>query len=287
MAGVDEGTIQSFWQNHPVGENLVGSLSRDFGGDYNSFFEAYDKWYYGCQGHVLESLDQFDWKGKRVLEIGLGQGADSEQLVRRGALWSGIDLTAESVHRVGARFASRGLRFEELVQGSALSMPFKDHQFDMVFSHGVLLCIPDILGAQREIRRVLRDDGRLVVMLYARNSLNYQLSIKWIRRIGLAMLYFLPVKLSGIYAAHKNNAKASGLWNYLSMENFIHRSTDGPDNPYAKVYDLKTLREDFPDFEIVRTFKRYMHAPPLPLHGMPGESIFGWHLWAELRPRSS
>ncbi|HEY5048991.1 MAG TPA: class I SAM-dependent methyltransferase [Rhizomicrobium sp.] len=286
MTQVDESVIQSFWQDHPVGENIVGNLRKDFGGDYASFFDAYDKWYYGCQHHVLKALDLFDWKGKEVLEIGLGQGADSEQLVRRGALWSGIDLTAESVRRVATRFKLRGLEFGELVQGSALSMPFEDRKFDMVFSHGVLLCIPDIQAAQHEIRRVLKDDGRLVVMLYARNSINYQISIKWIRRLGLAALYFLPVRLSGIYAAHKRNAKAAGLWNYLAMKNFIHRSTDGPDNPYAKVYDVKTLREDFPDFELIRTFKRYMHAPPLPLHGLPGESIFGWHLWAELRPRS-
>ena len=32
------------------------------------------------------------------------------------------------------------------------------------------------------------------------------------------------------------------------MNNFIHVSTDGPFNPYSKVYSLKEVREDFPDF---------------------------------------
>ncbi|HEY5048990.1 MAG TPA: class I SAM-dependent methyltransferase [Rhizomicrobium sp.] len=263
----------------------MGRPLEEFSGDYEAFFEAYDGWYYGTQPHVLKALDGFNWKDRRVLEIGLGQGADSEQLISRGACWSGIDLTAEAVDRVSKRLGLRGLGYDVLAQASATAIPFRASHFDFVFSHGVLHHIPDILAAQREIRRVLKDDGCLVIMVYARNSLNYQLSIRWLRRIGLAILYVLPFKFSGVYGDHKHNAQKSGLWNYLSIRNFIHRSTDGADNPYSKVYDRASLVQDFPDFEIVRTFRRYMHAPPLPLHGVPGEALFGWHLWAELRPR--
>jgi SAM-dependent methyltransferase len=284
MASAEEPAIQSFWQNHPVGENLVGRLNNDFDGDYESFFEAYDKWYYGRQGHVLKALDRFDWHDRRVLEIGLGQGADSEQLIRRSARWSGIDLTQESVRRVALRLKLRRLQHEGIVQASALAIPFKDSEFNVVFSHGVLHHIPNIHDAQREIRRVLKDDGRLIVMVYARWSLNYQIAIRWVRRLGLMALYVLPFEPGGIYGAHLRNARQEGLWNYLAMRNFVHRSTDGPDNPYSKVYDKRALCSDFADFELIRTFKCYMHAPPLPVHRAPGQSAFGWHLWAEFRP---
>jgi hypothetical protein len=132
---------------------------------------------------------------------------------------------------------------------------------------------------------VLAPDGRLIIMLYARNSLNYLVSIRWLRRIGLASIYLLRLPVAGIYSEHKRLARELGLRHYLKMENFIHGSTDGPDNPYSKVYDIRTIIQDFPAFEILRTFKLWMHAPPLPVHGLPGESIFGWHLWAELKPR--
>jgi len=33
----------------------------------------------------------------KVLEIGLGEGAESERLIRQGARWSGVDLTTEAV----------------------------------------------------------------------------------------------------------------------------------------------------------------------------------------------
>jgi len=122
-------------------------------------------------------------------------------------------------------------------------------------------------------------------MLYARKSLNYWVSIRWIRRMGLASICLFRIPVTGIYGEHKRLARELGLRNYLKMKNFIHRSTDGPYNPYSKVYDTNTIIRDFPAFEILRTFKLWMHAPPLPVHGLPGEGLLGWHLWAELKPR--
>ena len=99
--------------------------------------------------------------------------------------WSGVDLTAESVERVRTRLTLRELPYEELRQGSVLDLPFADDTFDMVFSHGVLHHVPDIKQAQSEIHRVLRPGGELVIMLYARWSLNYLVSIALIRRAAL------------------------------------------------------------------------------------------------------
>jgi SAM-dependent methyltransferase len=282
---VDEGKIRSRWEAIPVAENVVGSLKVDFRGDYSTFFDSFDRWLYSQQKHILYALDLFDWRDKNVLEVGLGQGADSEQLIRRGALWSGIDLTWESVERVRQRMKIHNLSYKHIVQGSAVRLPFADAQFDMVYSHGVLHHIPDVKCAQREIRRVLKDDGSLVIMLYARHSLNYHLSIRAIRRLGLILIYALPFHFSGVYREHKQRAREVGLWNYLKMENFIHRSTDGPQNPFSKVYDRKTILEDFQDFEITRLFKLWMHAPPLPVDNWTAGRWLGWHLWAELKPR--
>src|SRR5262249_41321396 len=152
---------------------------------------------------ILVGIDRFEWKDKEVLEIGLGQGSDSEQLIRRGAQWSGIDLTWESVVRLRQRLTARNLRYIALSQGTATALPFRDQQFDIVYSHGVLHHVPDIKRAQAEIKRVLRPDGRLVAMLYARNSLNYLISIYWLRRIGLALMCLGRLPAWGIYREHK------------------------------------------------------------------------------------
>lgn len=288
---MDEQSIQEFWHAHPCGDHIVGGLDDGFAHDYEKFFSAYDAWRYGQESHIPACLDQVDWKSRHVLEIGLGQGAESEQIIRRGGRWSGLDLTAESIARVSARLQGRSLPYEGLRQGSVLSIPWTDDSFDIVFSHGVLHHVPEIQAAQREIHRVLRPGGLLVAMVYARNSLNYQVSIRVVRRA--AVLAAFParnrslVRRSPLLAGHLDNARQMGLRNYLALDTFAHRNTDGPLNPFARVYAERDVVRDFPDFEILSQSRHYMHAPPLPVHGLPGGSRLGWHLWVHLRARQS
>jgi SAM-dependent methyltransferase len=289
---MDEQTVHKFWQDHACGDAQVGGLHERFHDDYEKFFTDYDRFRYQNERHLPACIDALNVADKRVLEIGLGEGSDSERLIRNGARWSGIDLTAESVARVRTRLMINDLPYEELRQGSVLDLPFADHAFDVVFSHGVLHHVPDIKQAQREIHRVLRPDGELIIMLYARWSLNYLVSISLIRRAALLAVFTLARAGIGksitereMLAAHLDNAKKTGLFRYLRLDQFVHRNTDGPTNPYALVYDRRRVEQDFPSFRITRVYKRFMHAPPLPVHQLPGETIMGWHLWIHLVPR--
>jgi len=285
-----EQDVRSFWESRPCGDHIVGGLEDRFQHDYERFFVEYDAWRYDQERHIPACLDQFDWRDRDVLEIGLGQGAESEQLIRRGARWSGLDLTQESVDRVSTRLALRSLPHVDLRRGSALEIPHPDNSFDVVFSHGVLHHIPDICRAQAEIHRVLRPGGTLVAMLYARRSLNYQVSIRMVRRAAVLAAYPLRrtalVPASGMLRDHLGNAEREGLRHYLRMDSFTHRNTDGPLNPFARVYSPRDVERDFPDFSLVESFQRYLHAPPLPVHGLSGGTRLGWHLWVRLQARN-
>jgi SAM-dependent methyltransferase len=284
---MNEAQVQAFWQAHPCGDQQVGGLDQAFHGDYEAFFQQYDAFRYGRESHIPGCLDGIDLSGVKLLEIGLGQGADSEQIIRRGACWSGLDLTAESVARVRTRLKLRQLPYDELKQGSALAIPYPDNAFDKVFSHGVLHHIPDIRLAEREIARVLMPGGELIMMVYAKWSFNYLVAIGLLRRLGLLALYGLHLDPGGIYGGHVAMARRTGLGKYLKMSTFIHHNTDGPGNPYSKVYGLREVRQDFPSFHIVRAYKRWMHAPPLPVSWLPLGRLLGWHLWVHLRPNKS
>src|SRR4051794_37674741 len=221
---MQEISVQKFWQTHPCGAELVGDLTADTREEYEQFFKRYDEYRYSRESHILKNLDRIDWSRKRVLEIGLGQGADAEQIVRRGGIYSGVDLTDESVKRVQMRFGIKQLRYERIEQASALELPFGDSSLDIVYSHGVLHHIPDIKSAAAEISRVLKPNGRLVVMLYAKWSLNYLLAISLARRAGLAALYLTGFRPQSIYGEHVDNARKIGLRRYLAMSNFINVS---------------------------------------------------------------
>jgi SAM-dependent methyltransferase len=283
MVTESEAEIADFWEAHPCGDHLLGGLDERFRGDYAAFFDAYDEERYRLERHIPGCLDDLDVRGKRVLEIGLGQGAESEGLIRRGARWTGIDLTAEAVHRVSLRLELHGLSYEGIGQASATAIPFGDESFDLVFSHGVLHHIPDILTAQAEIARVLRPGGRLAAMLYGRRSLNYLVAIGGARRAAILAAWPFRKHIRGaLLGAHLRNAEQEGLGSYLRMERFIHANTDGPESPFARVYDSAAVERDFPAFRLVRAHKEFMHAPPLPVGGAPGASLMGWHLWVEL-----
>jgi SAM-dependent methyltransferase len=281
---MNEAQVQAFWGAHPCGEQFVAGAD-DVG--YETFFEQYDRFRYERESHIPACLDDVAFEGRKVLEIGLGLGADSEQIIRRGGQWTGIDLTTESVDRVRTRLDLRHLPYDAVTQGTVLELPFADGSFDVVFSHGVLHHVPDIVRAQTEVARVLRPGGEAVVMLYAKYSLNYLVSVGIVRRVGLIAMYALRragLRFGGIYGRHVENARHAGLGRYLSMSTFVHRNTDGPDNPYSKVYSLADVRRDFPSFRIERAHKEFMHAPPLPVAGLGLANVAGWHLWVHMRP---
>ena len=256
-----EDAICEFWDAHPCGQEQDGAPRAYDHNDPGRFFDEYDRFKYSIEDHIPACLDRLDLAGRRVLEIGTGEGTESEQLIRRGARWTGVDLTLESVRRVRTRLELHNLPFDDLRQASAVDLPFEDGSFDLVFSHGVLHHVPDIHAAQREIRRVLRPGGELVVMMYARWSLNYLVAIGLIRRAALIGAY--PLVRAGLLtpspmvAAHVRNPRREGLLHYLRMERFVHRNTDGPDNPFAA-----RLRPQAPPRRLPR-LRSDRHLPPV------------------------
>ena len=104
--------------------------------------------------------------GERLLEIGVGTGYYSLDL----AEWIGpqgrlelFDLQQKFLDHVMRAAGERGLTNLIPTQGDATALPFEDASMDAVILTAVLGEIPDTAGALREIRRVLKPGGRLVV----------------------------------------------------------------------------------------------------------------------------
>jgi hypothetical protein len=77
------------------------------------------------------------WRGKRVLDVGVGLGADHDSFAAAKAELYGIDLTERAIEHTRARLAHAGLRSTLAVAG-AEALPFPDGHFDLVYSWGVL-----------------------------------------------------------------------------------------------------------------------------------------------------
>ncbi|HEY5815363.1 MAG TPA: methyltransferase domain-containing protein [Solirubrobacterales bacterium] len=111
--------------------------------------------------------------GERVLEIGPGTGyytLDMAEWLVPGSADSGeggtveiFDLQEEFLDHVMTRAAERGLANVVPTQGDATALPYDDTSIDAVVLTAVLGEIPDPAAALREIRRVLKPSGRLIV----------------------------------------------------------------------------------------------------------------------------
>ena len=279
--------IKNFWQENPVGENLV---PRDK--DWENHFKNYDDFRYKTEGHILSELDSIDFKNKKVLEIGVGQASDSYQIAIRGGIWHGLDLTDAAKERAQKRFEIANQPYGEVKVGSATEIPWPDDYFDIVYSHGVLHHIPNIKKTQTEISRVLKTQGKLVIMLYHKSSLNYWISILLIRRLGLLIISLLnKLKLfkpnhDTLIGKHLKNAKQFGIFKYLKPSNFIHSNTDGPENPYSRVYRLEDMKETFSCLKLEESRCHFINERHFPgIKYLPNnikkiiERNFGWHIW--------
>ena len=103
--------------------------------------------------------------GMTVLEIGSGTGRDSEVLARRlggkGRLFC-QDIARSMLERNRARLGAAGLSADHSV-ANASCLPFADRSIDAVFQFGGVGEFSDIAGFFREVVRVTRPGGRVVV----------------------------------------------------------------------------------------------------------------------------
>lgn len=94
-----------------------------------------------------------------TLELGVGTGLNFPFYLKARCL-VGIDPDPHMLRR--ARPRAEGARVPiRLVQGRGEALPFRDAAFDTVISTLVFATIPDPQAAAREVRRVLKPDGRL------------------------------------------------------------------------------------------------------------------------------
>jgi ubiquinone/menaquinone biosynthesis C-methylase UbiE len=104
--------------------------------------------------------------GERILEVGPGTGYYTLELAETLGPEGRIDifdLQPEMLDHTLRRAGERGLDNVVPTQGDATSLPYDDDSFDGALLVSVLGEIPDRDAALRELRRVLKPGGRLVV----------------------------------------------------------------------------------------------------------------------------
>jgi ubiquinone/menaquinone biosynthesis C-methylase UbiE len=188
--------------------------------------------------HELVPFDS--WAGKRVLEVGCGQGADLWQFAKAGAQVYGVDLTAKHC-QITRDFVGVMDGHARVTQGNAVRLPFRDASFDLVYSFGVLLLVEDLDAAVAEIHRVLKPGGTVITMFYNSQSLHYY--VKTLAYYGIAC----------------------DMEDLLGPRRLVDWFTDGFGYPRTYHQTPDSLRKAFDRFTIERIAVRNLTDDQIPL----------------------
>jgi ubiquinone/menaquinone biosynthesis C-methylase UbiE len=291
--------VRAFWNTEACGTHFVQRFA-----DERDFFSKYREFRYRTEWHIPAFASFAQAAGKRVLEIGCGNGADGVMFASHGARYTGVDLTPEAIDATRRHFAAEGLA-GQFRSENAEQLSFPDDSFDTVYSYGVLHHTLAPERAVGEVHRVLKPGGVALIMLYHRHSFNYYVRILgYMRARVLLKIVFrfgrwktdrrrsVSGRLSGVrgnasekvWEIHYDNFLGQG-WSYLKGRNFAHHCTDGPECPRAYTYSRREATRLFAPFRSID-----MAIAHFPLNKYPGGQFIpraaerfiaervGWHL---------
>ena len=249
------------WSEHPCGE--VDGL-QDPG---ISYFEEVERERYENYAPWMRGFLKFDsYRGKRVLEVGVGQGTDLVQFAKGGAEVSAIDITQRHLELAARNFAVRGLR-ADLRYATAAAIPFENGSFDVVYSFGVLHCTDNTVRCLTECHRVLRPGGTLILAMYHKYSFfhAYTIIVNGLLRGGLRR------------------------FGYKGLMSMIESGADGRTVvPLVKTYSSGQLRNILEDFREVQVeirhltpndFGKFRRLVPASWAERAGRHV-GWYIFA-------
>jgi ubiquinone/menaquinone biosynthesis C-methylase UbiE len=249
--------VRKFWNRTPCGSDYTDKKIGT-----REFFEESEKIRFDKRNHfyLKELIDFKKFKGKKVLEIGVGIGIDAKQFAQNGAIFTGIDLTPNAVKISKKLFKMYNLKGDFSV-ADAENLPFEDNFFDVVYSCGVLHHTPNTKETIKEVYRVLKPGGQAIIMLYNKQSRHYLIDI---------LLYRHIIRLGFVRQ---------------SFQDTLNQNTDGVENPLSKAYSRKGVRKLFSQYKNIRTKARYLVFPdffdkicPYKLRLLLSK-IMGWNLF--------
>ena len=107
--------------------------------------------------------------GDRILEVGVGTGINAA-LYPRYCQVTAIDRSAAMLQRARARLRRERLTHIRLLEADAARLTFADDAFDSVYAPYVISVVPDPVRVAREMWRVCRPGGRIVILSHFRSA---------------------------------------------------------------------------------------------------------------------
>jgi len=161
--------VRKFWNADPCGTRYL---------EGKEDFEAHARARYTLEPFIFDFAQFEKTRGLKVLEVGVGMGADYLEWLKAGAYATGVDFSSASVERARRRCELAGYQ-PDLRVADAEQLPFADNSFDVVYSYGVMHHSPNTPQCVREAWRVLTPGGQARIMVYHHAS--FTGAMLWLR----------------------------------------------------------------------------------------------------------
>ena len=216
----------------PCGSSDVQDIEERYTKEYFDTLAArryeYEDWF-------MAEFDAMDLQGKKVLEIGYGQGSDHLQLAKRGAILSGISLAPKDEEITRMHLELNGYH-SDLITGDCENLPYEDNLFDMVYTFGAIHHTPNMEKAVDEIYRVLKPGGIVWCGVYNKNSFFYRCQFipyhylrgryKTLTKMEGLSLYEYPCDNKDIYVRVTTKKDLFNMFSKFTILDFKTRSID-------------------------------------------------------------
>jgi ubiquinone/menaquinone biosynthesis C-methylase UbiE len=125
--------------------------------------------------------------GAKLLDAGCGYCVHTVRLAKKGFQITAVDFSNSALDRARETIAAAGLADRvQLRRADLTELPFADGEFDCVVCWGVIMHIPEMQQALRELTRVLKPGGRLAIGENNRFSLHalcWENALRFVKRL--------------------------------------------------------------------------------------------------------
>jgi phosphatidylethanolamine/phosphatidyl-N-methylethanolamine N-methyltransferase len=171
----------------------VTAVENDFvAGVYEKLAKVYD-FTFGPTLHPgrVQAIQRMGIRpGDRVLEVGVGTGINGP-LYPTDCSVTGVDFSSSMLEKARERIARKGVRNVRLLQMDAANMKFADDSFDIVYAPYVISVVPDPVAVTREMHRVCRPGGKIIILNHFRSKSRLG---SWLEKIIAPFTLYLGFK---------------------------------------------------------------------------------------------
>ena len=160
-------SVYDYWNRESCGTSFTNKQKYS-----KEYFDEIESVRYELEPMIKPFAEFEKYKDKNILEVGVGAGTDFINYVRNGAIASGVDLTDEAIDNIKHRLLIESLNPKCLQKSNAENLPFKNNEFDLTYSWGVIHHSPDTKKCLSEIIRVTKPGGEVKIMVYNRKSVS-------------------------------------------------------------------------------------------------------------------